>query len=551
MLSIGVRNNNIAFGQDSKIVKSKNGLNFQQLKQVQDTIDNVIREIGGVSGATSNNEIKIAKALAKMQQLRRETQEAWGACPSALKQKLDKLDNLETTLKGCSEAFKSVSEAIDNEPEGLILPDNCKEGKDKGIITDSSEITSSYNQLLLSKSKIEDILQKGSNAAIFTNAATKNIEAVSETLKKDNWDFTKFNALDSNLYFQIKDTLLIGNHKKTIETQLETINKKLQQLKTNKGKFIKAVGVKVYSPEVTGRIMALETAKIRRESLKQTFIIPGVNDNLDKADVMLQPISAGQPIPFKIDRSFVPKKAEINQLLNLNKNYQPVLSKLFPEGLPLYIVPGYMDDQFGEIEGGMSIPGSADEGVWLNSYNNDERYNFSSMKEKTTARLRGVQNLNPSVLKGNKDRARALAHEIGHAISYKMMEMDEAQKANNDTSGSSLLLLNNDIDFMTAWEGLRAGAKYNNSEKDQRDTRYMTDDNKAMLYKFVDYETIAEDIRIAITGKELPASSKMTGIFDHTEEGGKQITKSINFLKKVLLEDVSPSEALVESMQIE
>lgn len=550
MLSIGVRNTSIAFGQESKIVTTKNGLNFQQLKQVQDTIDNVIREIGGVSGAVPNNEIKIAKALEKMKQLRRETQEAWGACPSALKQKIDKLDKLETTLKSCSEAFNNISDAIDKEPEGLILPESCKKDTDKKIITDSSEIISAYNQLLLSKTKIGEILPKGAQSEIFNASAIKEIKAVTTTLKQDNWDFAKFNELDSKVYSKIKDTLLIGNHKKTVEAQLELIEQKLQELKDNKGVFIKEVGVKVYSPETTGKIMALETAKLRRTTLKQTFIMPGVSENLDKADVMLQPISAGAPIAFKIDRSFIPKKTDINQLLNLNKNYQPVLNKLFPDGLPVFIVPGYINDQFGSIEGGMSIPGSSKEGVWLNSYDTEERYTNSSMKEKTTARLREVPNLNPSVLKGNKDRARALAHEIGHAISYRLMELDQAKIADKAPS-SGLLLTNNDIDFMTAWEGLRTGAKYNNSEKDKHDSRYMSDDNKAMLYKFVDYETVAEDIRIALTGKELPASSKMTGIFDHTEEGNKQIAKSINFLRKVLLEDISPADALIQSMQAE
>lgn len=549
MISVALRNTNIAFGQESKIVKTKNGLNFQQLTQVQDAINNVIREIGGVSGAVPNNEIRIAKALEKINQLRRETEEAWGACPSALKQKIDKLDKLESTLKACSEAFNNVSEAIDKEPEGLILPDSCKEGADKGIITDSSEITSAYNQLLISKPNIGAILQKGAKSEIFNSSAIKEMKAITATLSEENWDFAKFNEMDSKVYSKIKDTLLIGSHKKTVETQLELIEQKLQELKDTKGVFVKEVGVKVYSPETTGKIMALETAKLRRTSLKDTFIMPGVNENLDKPDVMLQPISIGAPVAFKIDRSFVPNKEEINQLLNLNKNYQPILNKLFPDGLPVFIVPGYTDDKFGNLEGGMSLPGSANEGVWLNSYDIEERYNLTSLKEKQAGRYRDVENLNPSVLKGNKDRARALAHEIAHAISFKLMETDEAKKSDNVPLKSSLLLINNDVDLMTAWQGLRAGAKYNDLDKHKKQTENMKEDNKSMLYKFVDYETIAEDIRIAITGNVLPASSKMTGIFDHTEEGNKQIAKSINFLKKVLLEDVSPADALIQDMQ--
>ena len=53
----------------------------------------------------------------------------------------------------------------------------------------------------------------------------------------------------------------------------------------------------------------------------------------------------------------------------------------------------------------------------------------------------------------------------------------------------------------------------------------------------------------AIIGESLPASSAMTGIFDHTKEGKSEMDKSIGYLKKCLLENKTPIEAIMDNIK--
>ena len=542
----GLLGNRVSFGnKENEIVKPKNRLNTEALIQVHERLGQIVKELGGIS-TSGDFKANILKTEERIKQLRKETEDAWGTCPSALKQKLEALEKIENEVKALEQQFQVTNEKIDNEPDGLILPDSVKDKKE-GLITDSLDVMSAYNRLPKSTSDALAALKGQLKPKQTSGISITELKEALEDLDNDKWDFEKLNAKDSQAYSKMQGCLLIGKLKEIVNEQIKTIDTKLADLKENKGVFVPTVGVKIYSPETTGKILALETARLRRSTLSDTIAVPGVHEYLDKPDVFLQPLPDSAPIPFKIDKSFVPNNQEIKEILTLNQSYKPVLDKMFPEGLPVYIVPGYINDKYGDIEGGMSIPGHPETGVWLNSYNNEERYMYTSMMEKNMGRMRGLTRINPSVIDGNKDRARALAHEIGHAISYKMMK-DEALNNSEKSSSGILLDTNLSLDFMTAWKGLRNGVEYNNHEADHHETRLMANQDKEMLLKFVDYETIAEDIRIAITAKDIPASSKMTGIFDQQEKGKVQQEKVTKFIQECLLEGKPTSEALINNM---
>lgn len=537
--------NPISFGKQPDISVVHNRQSFEQVAEIQKQLDRIIKEIGGVGNTTSFDE-KVLKAKIKIGQLRQETVEAWRSCPSALKPKLEKLDTFKRELETLSEAFKELNEKIDNEPEGLIIPGQ-ENGKPKGgLITDPEEVMSGYNRLPKDTNSVLQTL----NGKIKTKAASSSslakLKQVTTELNKDNFDFEKLNALDAEAYQGLKDSLLIGSQKKEVEAQLQLIDKKLTELKEKKGKFIPQVGVKVYSPETTGKILALETAKLRRTTLNAKILLPGVDENLDKPDVVLNPIEGQAPAAYKIDRSFVPTTPEINEMLSLNKNYQPILERMYPKGVNVFIVPGYSNHDGGELEGGfVALDRKEGANVWLNSYDVDSRIAYTKMKEGATATLRGLNKIQNSVLSGNKDRARVLAHELGHAVCYKQMEIDEKQNENSNKASSIIVdLSSGGIDFVSGWKGLRTGAKLNDLRFHPSQVRSLPLDDLKAVRDHNDFEMIAEDIRMAITGDKLPASSKMTGYFDQTEEGKKQLESVMNYLRQFLIEQKSATEAM-------
>ena len=94
---------------------------------------------------------------------------------------------------------------------------------------------------------------------------------------------------------------------------------------------------------------------------------------------------------------------------------------------------------------------------------------------------------------------------------------------------------------------LRTNVQFNDrSLKD--DARFMTKGSLGNLRQVFEYEAIAEDIRTALTDKNLPAASSMTSFFDQTEEGKKQVINVKNYICKCLLEDKSPSEVIFEQV---
>ncbi|MEW5818736.1 MAG: hypothetical protein AB1782_00970 [Cyanobacteriota bacterium] len=536
----------VSFGKQPEIIVSKNQRHFEMAKQLDERLSRVIREIDGI-GSANNTEEKILKATQKIGKLRKETIDAWRSCPQALKPKLEALDRLRDELDIIQHSFRQLNEAMDNEPQGLIIPGGKeKEGSKGGLITDPGEIASGYGQLPKEPSEALKILQGKVQPKKASFVTVSDVKKVTDILTKETFSFEELNKVDSELYKKMEGTLLIGQISKEMDSQVDLINKKLTDIKENKGILVPQVGVKVYLPETTGKIMALETAKLRREALKTAILLPGIGENLDKPDVMLQPLPTGEAIAFKIDKSFVPGKQEIKEILKLNESYKPVLSEMFPDGLPVYIVPGYMNDKFGDIEGGMSIPHHPEKGVWLISYDIKDRYAYTKMQETTKASLENLTTFKPSVLKGNPDRARALAHEIGHAISFNLM--DKKLEDNSKDSGSIIITPTADVNFMTAWQGLRMGSKYNNQEKTKLFNRGYGDNAVKALNMAVDYETIAEDIRIAITGDQLPASSKMTGVYDQSEAGKVKQNSVLTFIKNVLLNKKSVTEAMFDNI---
>jgi len=537
LINVGnVSNKQVSFIKNNDISISRDPQNFKNIKVLQDRLNQIVKEIGGIEKASSIPE-SVLRSQFKIEKLRKETIEAWSNQPTALKAKLERLDQLNQELTMINQLLKQVSADIKKEPSGLIIPDKEK------LITDSLEIISIYNSLPNDKQKSQNII-KNKTLAPAKTLSIKEIKAPIQEINKDNWNYSKLNAEDSNVYAKLKDFLLIGEVKDVLKEQTQAIDTKLAELKEKKGKFIPEVGVKLYSPNDTGRILALETAKLRRSNLSSTIISPG-DENLVSPDILAQPSPAGT-LFFKIDKRFIPSKVEMQEILRLNKPYKPVLNKLFPEGLNVYMVPGYTNDKYGDIEGGLSIPGHPESGIWLNSYNIQDRYSYTSALENNLANIREVKGFHPSVLQGNADRARALAHEIGHAITYKTLN-DEAELNKDNKNDTIVMLSSAEIDLISGWKGLRLGTKLNNIDKS--DTRFLSKADKQNLYLFADYEMLAEDIRMALTEKDIPASSAMSGIYDQTKEGEAKKAKVTDYLRKCLLENKTPVEAIADKIK--
>jgi hypothetical protein len=539
----------VSFGKKSDLIISHDRRNVQKLQKLNDMLGKIIKDIGGINDY-STFDANVIKAQEKIEQLRKETIDAWGTCPSALKPKLQRLDQMQDQLTAIQEAYKKINKDIDEETPGLIVPGQSKESKDKKgdkILTDTMDIMALYNSLPKNGEDIKRLFaEKGSAREVKTsNLTSTELKGALSEMEKPQWDFAKLNAQDAAIYPKLQNQLLVGDIKQIIDDQVKLIDKKLSELKENNGKMVPAVGVKVFGPETTGKIMALETAKLRRTTLQESILMPGVIENLDKPDVMLQPVPYAAPEAFKIDKTHVPSKQEIMEILELNKPYKPVLNKLFPDGLNLYVVPGYFDSKSGDIEGGMCIPGQPDAGVWLNSYDNEMRHQYFTMLEKQTALLREVDIKQTSTLRGNKDRARALAHEIGHVISYKI---EENEKASQPAEKSSSIVLSSadGVGFIDAWKSLRMGAELNGHENHKNETRGLSEANLKNLRMAIDLEMIAEDIRIAMTDQNLPAASRLTGIQDQTETGQKQLANVKAYIKECLLEDKQPTEAMLK-----
>ena len=116
--------NKLSFGdQKPPLVLTNNANNTKELYALTERINSVIKEIGGIN-LYSDNTGNIQIALAKIEMLRLDTQRAWGNCPSALEQKLNRLDLLKNELYGISDLLGETNQNIDSHQQnkGLILP---------------------------------------------------------------------------------------------------------------------------------------------------------------------------------------------------------------------------------------------------------------------------------------------------------------------------------------------------------------------------------------------------------------------------------------------
>ena len=534
-----IKNQKLNFKQkenrsNENISTSHNQNDYKKLIDINSRVNSIIEEIGGIDKA-NGLDFSIEAAKAKIYKLKLETDKAWSNCPEILKQKINKLDSLSQELDILHSDYEETTYNINTYKPGVILPEKQK------ILTNPIELRGLYN-----KSMLNNITPNFADTAKKITSETPPLDKLRNTLNitdRNNWNYEKFNHLDAYAYNEIKDSLLFEEDKKKIHEQISAIEKKLAKIKKEEVYKNSSTGLNIYYPNQTGRLLALETAKMRRTALLRSIIINEEDKYLAQPNILFQPTSTGESMPFLLDKRYVASNYDINSIVDKNEDYGPVLKKLFPEGLNLFIVPGYSALKGGNLNGGESIPTDPDAGVWLNSYDYEQKHDYSVLVENVIAKSRDLTNFNPSTLIGKDDRSRALAHEIGHAIYYKIQQKDN--QSHYETPQS---IVNKDINFITGWQFLRIEAKkhLNNNELNKRETRYLSDSDKMNLTTLVEYEMIAEDIRLALNSKTKEASSKMSGIYDQSEAGKYDFDKVTKYIRAVLLENRKPSEAFFD-----
>ncbi|MEI7475693.1 MAG: hypothetical protein WCK67_13035 [bacterium] len=421
------------------------------------------------------------------------------------------------------------------------MPDSNTNHKQK-LITNSLEALAAYNSIS------RNGIGRPKEGLINQNQlSVADISSSLDDVSNEKFDWKKFNKKDASFYSQLNTQLLFSDEKEVITKQIDILADKITNIKEKEAKPSPKTGLNVYLPETTGKIMSLEAAKLRRETLLSSIINPIAEEKLSQPNIIAQSIKGQQAQFFEIDEEHSPNENQIKEVLSLNSPYKPVIERLFNKGLDVFFVPGHADKEFGNIEGGLCLADNPDAGVWIEAYDVENRYIHMATKEKALAELNEVKNFKPSVLSDNKDRARALAHELGHVISFKLMDLNSEE--NQDNSVFSLDI-SSGIDFMQGWKTLRMGGKLNDDRIIRNERKYMDDESIENLNSAVDYEMVAEDIRTAITGGNIPASSKMTGISDQSENGKKQLSSVENYIKNCLLNEKSPSEALFENVAL-
>lgn len=531
------KNKQMKFGNQSPII-SKDTQNYSNLTVLKEELNKIIAKIGGIEIRSDfDGDILIAKEKIKM--LKSQTNKAYENAPKILQQRTAELNFYDKRLSALQKSATSTFKAVENEKSELILPDE-KTNEKKELITNSLEALAAYNSI--SKNKSQRPENFSAEQKLISMA---EISSSIDDTKEKTFDWKNFNKKDALFYSKLKNQLIFTDEKDLISNQIEFLTKKISELKQNESKTSLKTGLNVYLPESTGKIMTLDAAKLRRENLLNTIINPITDENLSKPNIISQSIKGQATQFFEIDEANSPDNNQIKEILALNSNYKPIINQLFEKGLDLYIVPGHSAKEFGAMEGGLCLPDNPDAGIWLEAYDVENRYAHMATKEKALAHLNEAENFKPSALPDNKDRARALAHELGHVISFKLMD-----KKKDDNKINSILSLDSSsgIDFMQGWKTLRIGCKLNDDRIIRNERKYMDEESIENINSIVDYEMVAEDIRTAITGEEIPASSKMTGIYDSSKEGKKQLTSVENFIQSCLLDNKTPSTSLFENI---
>jgi hypothetical protein len=532
------KSSNISFASkiDEKpiIISSANG-NLKIMQNRKSLLDGIITRIGGINLKTTGVTCDDAMIVqAEIEQLKETVKKKQVMIPKVQEKRLKELDKLSRQAKKIQLAEENDRKKHNDPMPGLLIPSF------KVILPTSSDIAA------LSVFNIGKIKKDSSISDDDFQPMNITLHELKESLNSINeidWDYEEFNRKDASLFPKIKHGFIDSDFNKEKTEQIKIIDKKLIELK-KQGEFLPKNGLRVFYPETTGKIMALETAKLRRTFADTLICAPELEKVLGHSQIMVQPVeNFSTPLFFKIDKSFLPSKQDLKEIFKLNEPYKPILNDLFPDGLNVFVTPGYTTDSLDHLSGGISIPSSPESGVWLNSYNIKERFSSVSNLEKFIAKVRDIVNFTPSVLKGNADRARALAHEFGHVISYKKILNEKNNSVNNSITSLSL-------DFLSGWKNYRDQAKLHLTDKlSKKHIKNMDEQNKQNYNQIVEFEMLAEDIRIAITGDTIPASSKMTGIYDCTAEGLKNLQKTVSYIQQVLLKHKTPLEIFIDDFK--
>ena len=515
--------------QEKKVVSQKNNNDKKDLLDLYNELINVTQQIGGVSKSFGiESDIEFSKA--KIQQLKDETKKAWSNAPKILEEKLNSLDLINARLDSIKARYDKIRPDDINKKQEIFFPEKPQ------ILTNQSELNAMYVKLQSAQNTSNNSRLKSlSNSALPLAALSKSLRL----LDTDDWDFKEFNKQDSMVFSKLKNNIIFKHDKEKIKKQIEDIDTRLINLRDNGYNHQDSTNLNIFYPNETGKLLALETAKLRRESLLQDIVLDDSDQYLDNPNILLMPTSTGIKLPFLIDEKNTLNEYKINEVTNANNKY--ILKELFPRGLNTYFIPGYPAQKGGYLNGGECLPSDPDAGVFINSYDYNEKYEYLSLLEKTLAASRGLKSFIPSVLSGEEDVKRALAHEIGHVVSYKFNKIEQSKTEQND-------LLNTKISFMTGWQSLRMESKrhLNTNDLNPRETKYLTPESKANITQSIEFEMLAEDIRLALN-QNTQTSSKMTGIYDQSEEGHKHYSKILNFIRAVLQDKIDPTDAFIDA----
>lgn len=529
MINTTINPKTLSFKQNPRIIQVAG--EDVKLEKIHNRLNEVVHDLGGIEAEKKEYQrlnpgknigiietVYLAKS--RSDKLETEIKQHYGARPDMLQHKLGEIAKVKKVLEKLETAakleFKQVESPTLIDPSapkgfhgnslGILLPD--------GIEKESQLIKADVGTLH-AYTGIYDTVVEMKNAL--------------SPLEKPDWDFETFNKKDAKLYSSLKDQILTSDMTDILRAQLGDIKSKIAEIKDSPTMHDPSLNVDVFSAEDTGRLLALETAKLRRENLTNsiqlvsdlsilsnggTDDLSAVKDNLKKPDLLARSLPDGDIAYYTMSKDYAPTNDEIFEALSLNQAFQPILDEKVKDGVDVFFVPGMKAGIENRLaEGIVDMSGKKPE-IWLNSYNPMEKYTAYASDASVQHLSRENEDFKPAVLTGNDERARNLANKLGQVVAEKIIAETEKQV------GSSLILQAGDFDFLSGWKTYREGT----------DT----------------LDTLAEDIRIAFTEKMIPASSSETGTYDQSELGENAYKEAIEYTRGCLKEHKSPSAFLMD-----
>ena len=495
----------------------------------QDALSNVITQIGGLDDEkTGDLAESVLKAKAKIARLKVTTKQAWSTSPESLREKMTRLAGLERTLEEVQRVSdRSFMHAGDE--QSIYLPKRPLASGN--VLGDTLQILAHYNAL---PTDTKNTIRIVSNPHSYSDNVDKMNLAISDL--EGNWSFQKFNRKDCRFYETLTQEPLSLEEKHILSAQIITIDKKIDELKKNKAVNVPELHARLYKPEVMGQILALETAKFRRSVLIDPLKNEIKHEYLKNPQFFVQ--TGETPLLIKIDNQFWPTDTEIAEMIELNKAYKPILERLFPQPININLLPGHEETVDGFVGKGFNFARNPEQGVWISScdfaplaaeHNSSYRYKATEY---------GIENYLPSAIESSTDRSRVLAHELGHIVAFRQIQLDSDQ-----ASPGKLITDINEMKFFEIWKGLRVESKAFAGKG-----KIFTPLHNMLSPLGIAYEMVAEDIRIAVTGDKVSASSRISGIFDQTAEGRPHFEKTIAFLQDFLIARKPILECLMKHM---